>query len=68
MSGSCAPGLRVRYAALLSVPRHAALPYNDGMLLVGMGRAREAESPLREVIALAPDSPEAAAVRRLLPR
>ena len=68
MSGSRASGLLARSAALLTDPRYAALPYNDGMLPVGMGRAREAEGPLPEVIALAPDSPEAAAARRLLPR
>ena len=49
-------------------PRNATLQYNYGMLLLEMGRGREAEGPLREVIALAPDSSEAAAARRLLPR
>jgi Flp pilus assembly protein TadD len=47
-------------------PRQASRHFAYGMLMVELGRAPEAAAPLREVIALAPNSPEAATARRVL--
>ena len=47
-------------------PRKASVHFAYGMLMVDMGRPAEAIQPLREVIALAPDSPEAGTARRVL--
>ncbi len=47
-------------------PRKASLHFAYGMLMVELERPADAVAPLREVIALAPDSPEAATARRVL--
>jgi tetratricopeptide (TPR) repeat protein len=47
-------------------PRQPSLHFAYGMLMVELGRPAEAAAPLREVIALAPGSREAAAARRAL--
>ncbi len=47
-------------------PRKASLHFAYGMLMIELGRPAEAAAPLREVIALAPESPEAATARRAL--
>ncbi len=47
-------------------PRQASLHFAYGMLMIELGRPAEAAAPLREVIALAPGSREAATARRAL--
>jgi tetratricopeptide (TPR) repeat protein len=47
-------------------PRQASLHFAYGMLMVELGRMAEAVAPLREVIALAPGSAEAATASRVL--